>query len=182
MSDDAVPVYALSGRLVLSKSGWLLLEVPNSVVHGFFAALHVPGIELPRHTDGSFNAHISVMRREEVDKIGAKNITETVRIFKYQVGELREVRPLSWDGVSKVWFLTVKSPELEMLRKSYGLSALPKKGDRTLSFHITVAIRKTKVLYENEITKIACEDATEELMEKVFIDGFVDSGEQEART
>jgi len=37
----------LKGRLILSKSGWLLLTVPNDVGKGFFAAIREPGAELP---------------------------------------------------------------------------------------------------------------------------------------
>ena len=39
--------YGMVGELQLSKSGWLLLRVPNAVVRGAFAALNEPGVELP---------------------------------------------------------------------------------------------------------------------------------------
>ena len=47
--DAATPkaVYSLAGRLYLSKSGWLLLDVPAAFVRGLFDALHEPGAELP---------------------------------------------------------------------------------------------------------------------------------------
>jgi hypothetical protein len=39
--------YPLSGRLHLSKSGWLLLSVPNALVRGVFDALTAPGRNYP---------------------------------------------------------------------------------------------------------------------------------------
>jgi hypothetical protein len=155
ISNDPTPIYALKGRLVASSSGWLLLEVPNAIVHGLFASLDLPGIELPLK-DGRLNAHISVAREEELAGLGGnKAISETGKLFSFQLGPLKEVAPLSWEGVSKVWFVEVKSPELETLRKSYGLPPRPMKGDKELQFHITVAIRKTSVLRQNAIAKVA---------------------------
>lgn len=154
VGDDPVKSYALAGRLVISKSGWALLEVPNAIVHGLFSAMHAPGIELPYHTDGRLNAHISVMRREELETAGGK-LTETGKQFRFQIGPLKEVAPMGWDEISKVWFVEVKSPELEALRRSYGLNPLPVKNGRELQFHITVAVRRKKVLYSNEVAKTA---------------------------
>ena len=45
--DGPKPAYDLSGRLYVSKSGWLLLAVPNALGLGVFYALDEPGVELP---------------------------------------------------------------------------------------------------------------------------------------
>ncbi len=66
---DATSTYALKGRLELSSSGWLLMSIPNAIVRGLFAALDVPGAELPLR-DGVLNAHASIMTKDEVAKIG----------------------------------------------------------------------------------------------------------------
>ena len=150
-ASDAKPVYHLAGRLYLSASGWLLLSVPNALLHGVFDALDEPGVEKPYKGDGSLNAHISVMRREEVEQIGPDNIHERGHTFRYTLGPLKTVEPKTWDGVSKVWYVTVYSPELRKLRKSYGLSGQP---NDDWDFHITVAVRKTGVLHENETSKL----------------------------
>ena len=154
---DAEAVYALTGRLYASQSGWILLSVPNNVVRGLFDAMQEPGISLPPGSNGGpFNAHISVMRSEEVEQIGgADKITERGHFFSYQLGQLKSVTPLGWDDVSKVWFVEVKSPELQALRKSYGLPALPNRNGTELQFHITVAVRKKNVLRPNETSKVA---------------------------
>lgn len=151
---DAVNAPILSGRLVGSSSGWLLLEVPNALVRGVFDALDAPGAELPPSKGGGLNAHISVMRPDEIKQIGGiEKITERGLRFKYQLGGLREVSPDGWANMAKCWFLRVISKPLEALRKSYGLSALPNNGK--YDFHATVAVRKKKVLQANPISKAA---------------------------
>jgi len=153
LADDPQTSYSLSGRLYLSDSGWLLLSVPNAMVRGAFEALHEPGTELPP----DFNAHISVARAEEVEKIGGgPRISERGKNFLYNVGPLRTVKPLGWSGISRVWFFSVTSPELQALRRSYGLPSLPTTtGGKELPFHITVAIRRTNVLQNSDVSKAA---------------------------
>jgi hypothetical protein len=131
-----------------------MLEVPNSLVRGAFSALSVPGIELPvRESTGQLNAHISVMRKEEVDAIG-KKITETGKLFRYRLGGLQEVRPHGWPEMEKVWLLRVRSPELSKLRVSYGLPPLPVRNRKVLQFHITVAVRRKGVLQIGTVSKL----------------------------
>jgi hypothetical protein len=150
--------HLLSGRLYLSKSGWLLLSVPNALVRGVYDAMSEPGVELP--TAGSMNvpnmpgellnAHISVMTAAEVSSIGADKINERGHMFRYSLGPMKEITPKNIDGISKVWALQVAAPGLVALRKSYGLPGLPN-GDRPL--HITVAVRKRGVLLDNGVAK-----------------------------
>lgn len=152
---EAAPV--MSGRLYLSSSGWLMLSVPNALVNGIFASLDEEGLEIPPGKNGKpYNAHISVMRPDEVAVAGGgEAITERGKTFHYQFGPLKTVAPSGWDEMSKVWFVEVKSPELQNLRKSYGLPALPHKGEAELQFHITVAVRRKKVLQQNDVKKAA---------------------------
>lgn len=132
----------LQGRLSLSSSGWLLLSVPNALGRGCFAALNELGVELP---DGSeYNAHISVIRPEEIEQFGGiEKFTERGKTFSYTLGPIRSVNPRGWEEVERCWFIEVRSPELEKLRKSYGLSPLP---NNDQPFHITFAIRHNNVL------------------------------------
>lgn len=141
--------FGLAGRLYASKSGWILLSVPNALVRGAFDALHEPGVELPTKGDGTLNAHISVFRPEELEGIGgADKIVERGHLFRYTLGPLKEVRPHGWTEMSRVWMVEAHSPELMKLRRSYGLSSLP--NDNKFKFHITVAVRRRKVLNEND--------------------------------
>lgn len=137
--------YGLGGRLYLSRSGWLLLSVPNNLLRGAFAAIQEPGAELPWHSDGTLNAHITVMRPEELEQIGGPDkVSERGQIFRYTLGPLQSVEPHGWSGMSRVWMIKVQSPALKRLRVSYGLSPLPK--DNQFEFHITVAVRRRGVL------------------------------------
>jgi hypothetical protein len=131
------------------------MSVPNSLARGVFDTLNAPGVELPPGSKGgAFNAHCSVMRPEEIAQIpgGADAITERGHEMTYTLGPLRTVTPQGWTEMSKVWFLTVQSPDLEALRKSYGLSARPKNNE--FDFHISVAVRRKSVLRENEVSKV----------------------------
>lgn len=150
---DAAPAYNLTGTLYRSGSGWILLQVPNALVRGVFAAMNEPGAELPPSgDDGRLNAHISVFRAEELDAIGgADAITERGKQFKYSIGRLMSVEPATWSEMGRVWFLKVHSPELQALRRSYGLSSLP--NDGKYDFHVTVAVRRKGVLGRNASRK-----------------------------
>jgi hypothetical protein len=155
---DAATTHALSGELYASGSGWLLLDVPNALVRGAFDALNEHGAELPKNSKGSLNAHISVMRPEEIATFGGiDKITERGKHFHYTLGPVQEAKPTGWDEMSKVWFIQVKSTELQTLRKSYGLSPLPNEGK--FDFHITIAVRRKKVLQNNDVSKAAEEKA-----------------------
>jgi hypothetical protein len=145
----------LAGQLYLSAGDWLLLSVPNALVHGIFSALGAPGVELPPGRDGGrMNAHIVVMHPEEVARAGgADQITERGKQFHYSLGRLYESAPdedWHWPGMARIWSVRVHSPELQALRRSYGLPSLP---DSTHGFHVVVACRRRGVLGRNDTKK-----------------------------
>lgn len=142
---------ALSGKLYFSKNGWLLLSVPNAIGHGAFDALNEPGITMP---SDPYNAHITVMSPDDIASIGGPNkISERGHEFDYNLGPVRSLTPDGQRDLARVWFIEVRSPALETLRKSYGLSATPRDGDYV--FHITFAVRRKNVLYANPQSKTA---------------------------
>lgn len=144
----------MAGKLYLSKSGYLLLSVPNSFVRGAFSALNEPGVELPPSLDGRLEAHISVMRPGEIEQLGgADKIDERGRDFSYSLGRIKEITPHGWPEMSKCWVVQVHSPELRKLRKTYGLPGLPNEGK--YPFHVTIGVRRKGVLYENATGKTA---------------------------
>ena len=145
--------HSMQGRLYLSRSGWLLLHVPNSLMYGIFATIREPGVELPPSSNGSMpNAHITVMRPEELKQLGGANkVTERGQEFSYILGPLVTIVPSGWDDISRVYMVSVASPELSKLRRSYGLSSLPRGGKH--SFHITIAVRRKHVLNSGTTSK-----------------------------
>lgn len=148
---DAAVAYNLRGTLQLAGSGYLLLSVPNTFVRGVFAAMHEPGIELPPSPEG-LRAHITVMRPEELARIGgAGRVSERGKQFSYSLGRLVSVEPDGWKDVARAWLVQVHSPELQALRRSYGLSSLPNDGKH--AFHVTVAVKRKGVLGRNETAK-----------------------------
>ena len=145
-----VPSYSMSGLLQANSSkNWIFLSVPNALIRGAFQALDEPGVELPPSgPDGLLNAHISVMRPEELDMIGGiDKITERGKRFRYKIGSLVTVTPGGWPEMSKCWMFRIHSPELQALRRSYGLTSLP--NDGKFDFHTTVAVRRKNVLGRN---------------------------------
>lgn len=154
VADAPETAQALVGTLYASSGGWVLLRVPNALGRGAFDALDAAGAELPKNDLGLYNAHISVMRPDEVEKIGGVDkITERGHQFTYTLGPVKTVRPDGWHGIERVWFIDVHSPALSALRRSYGLSSLP--NEDKYRFHITFGVKKSKVLQRNGPSKAA---------------------------
>lgn len=167
-------VHALQGKLYLSQSGWLLLAVPNALGRGAFDALCAVGAELPTRDTGDpeavYNAHISVMTKDEVDSLGGgSKINERGHMFAYTLGPVKELTPSGWGDVSKCWIIEIQSPELKALRKSYGLTALPR-GDH--EFHITIGIRRKRVLHGNDISKFHITHAKAATASQIYREAF----------
>jgi 8-oxo-dGTP pyrophosphatase MutT (NUDIX family) len=155
-ADKPKTSYGLKGKLYASSTGWILLSVPNAIGRGAFDALNAPGTELPALSEEKgYNAHISVIRPEELEAAGLTpdDITERGKEFSYTLGPVRDVNPSGWGEMSRVWFIEVKSPELKTLRKTYGLTPLPKNNEH--QFHISFAVRRTGVLGKNPTKKAA---------------------------
>jgi hypothetical protein len=143
------PVAVLAGKLYLSKSGWGLLKIPNALVRGIFDALHDPGAILPPdnadlpQSKWKLNAHISVLRPEEIESIGGpETVKDFGHHFHYQLGQIKRVNPKGWESMKEVYFIEIDSPELEEMREKYGLSRLPNKNK--FKFHVTVAVKPAK--------------------------------------
>jgi len=151
---DTETVYNLGGKLFYAEdTDYLMLSVPNALVHGVFAAMVEPGVELPLFSTGKpLSAHITVMTPTDLAAIGgAGKVKERGQQFRYSLGRLKQVRPDGWPGVVRCFFVTVHSPELQALRRSYGLSALPRDGQG--EFHITTGIIRRGVLGNNTTAK-----------------------------
>jgi ADP-ribose pyrophosphatase YjhB (NUDIX family) len=89
------------------------------------------------------------MTKEEVDKIGGNShISERGHSYHYTLGPIVEL-PASGE-YDKLWAISIKSNDLEDIRKSYGLEASPQ-----LGFYIPVGCKKNKVTEDNNVSKLA---------------------------
>ena len=141
-------VHALAGRLQAGPNGNLELTVPSSLIKGVFDALDEPGAEFVVRNNRTESA-IKVMTKEEVDKIGGNShISERGHSYHYTLGPIVEL-PASGE-YDKLWAISIKSNDLEDIRKSYGLEASPQ-----LGFYIPVGCKKSKVTEDNKVSKLA---------------------------
>ena len=147
-SADHASVHALAGRLQAGPNGNLELTVPSSLIKGVFDALDEPGAEFVVRNNRTESA-IKVMTKEEVDKLGGtSHISERGHSYHYTLGPIVEL-PASGE-YDKLWAISIKSDDLEDIRRSYGLEASPQ-----LGFYIPVGCKKSKVTEDNKVSKLA---------------------------
>lgn len=151
VADKPQPAYDLAGHLHITRfkdRPWGLLTVPNALVRGVYAAIDEPGVELPPGRDGQLQAHITVFRPEDIERIGGPDrLRERGHRFRYTLGRLVKFRPHGWPEMADCWVIRVHSPQLQELRRTYGLSSLP--NDGKFDFHITVAVRRHGITGRN---------------------------------
>jgi len=136
-ASDAKDV-VFTGKLKQTSDGFVFVDIPNSIFDGFIPLLSEA--ERPpkdeKHED--IGAHITVIKKKEISENDI-DFQDSGKNIEYKVRGLEEVEdPDGWDEMKKVWFLKVDAPELEDIRKSYGLPARIKNHD----FHITIGVQK----------------------------------------
>ena len=132
----------LKGTLKKAPDNFVYLNIPNNVINGLVLMLDYEGVEKPPYDLKSFNrvgAHISVIGTREYEDHNLGEIKEIGQEFNFHFKGFKRVNPEGWDGMQQVYFMEVESPEIEKLRKSYGLSKLID-GHQ---FHITVGVKKS---------------------------------------
>jgi len=131
---------SLKGTLKQTPTGFIYLDIPDDVMNGLFAIIDEDDISKPPYHLKSFNsvgAHASVFKEDEVEE-KELNVKEVGKEFNFSLGDFKSTNPDGWDEVEEVYFVQIKSKELEDLRKKYDL---PAKIDGH-EFHITIAIEK----------------------------------------
>lgn len=132
-----------SGKLKETKDGFVYVDVSDKFIKDLFDIIQPEGASLPPYKNkdyGSVGGHISVMYADEIKDNEIDEVKEVGQEIEYELGEFFSVEPEGWDEMERVWFLSVKSPQLEMIRENYGLS----KKLNNHEFHITFAIKKRK--------------------------------------
>jgi hypothetical protein len=120
-----------------SAGGLLYLDVDNAYIHELIPFLSDHGFEAPGyfgHPD-LIGAHITVIYPHEVEAGDLTNIEEYGSTIHFTIVGTNVVRPARWRGVEEAYLLTIDAPELDQLRKKYGLPP------SLYLFHITLGIR-----------------------------------------
>lgn len=125
-----------TGVLTQHSDGFVYLKVDNDYIHVLFPMLRAHGFHKPPYfrRPGAVGAHISVMYKDEIPY--HKPIAEIGKVFTFTPTKLALVRV---KGRTQYIILEIQSPELEELRKKYGLSPYLKNH----AFHISIAKRVT---------------------------------------
>jgi hypothetical protein len=155
---NGAPVYNLAGMFYVSTlqdEPWGLLSVPNALLRGVFDAMDEPGIELPFNKDGKLDAHLTVFSPQDIKLLGGPEVlvNDRGKTFHYTLGRLVALEPQGESASSKIFVLRCYAPELQVLRRSHGLSSLPHNGE--WDFHLTVARVARGTLGRNAKTKDA---------------------------
>lgn len=122
------------GTLVQEKDGYAYVKVDDGYIKSLFPMLHASAFQKPpyfRRPDAP-GAHISLAYENE--QVALKEVGRT---FTFELESIKVVHAKK--GISYI-VLTVKAPELENLRKRYGLSPLLQGHE----FHITLAKRNVR--------------------------------------
>lgn len=127
----------LTGTLKRTDDGFVYVNVPNDIINGFYYALEHDETIQPPYRDPKYSgigAHISAFDSEEIKD---RDITEVGRRIDYRTKGIFHVDP-ERGKMARIWAVEVESPQLEEIRKRYGLSPLL----RGHPFHVTFAILK----------------------------------------
>lgn len=128
----------IKGKLKQTDDGFLYVDMPDELLDAFIKMIDDPKAKKPPYNTKKMNnvgAHVSVAYKDEMED---KEIKELGDEFECEIKGLVSLDPQGWNAMNRVWFLELDAPELENLRKSYGLS----KKLNGHKFHITVATRK----------------------------------------
>ncbi len=135
------------GILKQDQEGFVYLELPDNLITEIFPLLHDRESEMiPLYYLEPSPAHVPVILPHEWNqKKGWGPLKEHHLSFSFEMTQLSWIKPKRWPGVERVYFLNLKSPELEKLRERYLLPALI----RGHEFHIAIAYKKAEAKPEN---------------------------------
>lgn len=132
----------MKGCLKQSENGFVYLDLKNHIIFSLISFLDEIGVEIPPFFEKNekIGAHIPVILSDEVNAFKREDLGQT---FYFAIKGCYSVSPKNWDGIEKVWFLTISCPQLEHLREKYRLPSKIGGHDFTAVF----GIRKTHSLF-----------------------------------
>ena len=138
MADDV----KFKGILKRTPDGFYYINIPNDIIDGFRSATGKKVKRPPYFSRkyGKVGAHISVIGSSESED---SDIKEVGKEFEYTITGAKHLKPEGWDEMKQVFFIVVKSPALEKLRKKYKLPAK----QHGHEFHITFAVQSRESIH-----------------------------------
>lgn len=140
-SDPAILHYAKAelphyGILKISE-GFIYVDLDDDYIHKLVSFIQKEGFQEPPYFGSSdlVGAHISVAYPEEAEKYGIENLEEYGEKIPFTLKECQIAHPTKLQGIEQVYFIVIEAPELDRIRKKYGL---PKK---QYDFHITIGAK-----------------------------------------
>jgi len=130
------------GLLQEVKGQFIYVKVDDLYIYKLLDFIRNEGYEEPPYfgQPDLVGAHISVIYPDEMQNGKIEPIDELGKVICFQIKGCEIVHPPNWKDVDQVYILTLYAPELDEMRKKYGL---PK---RKYDFHITIGIKRKTAL------------------------------------
>lgn len=123
---------------VLKKAGgFVYVDLDDAYIHKLAPFIEQEGFEEPPYfgKPGLVGAHITVIYPTEMKKHPIETLEESDEIIRFTLKTCQIVYPHRRKEVDEIYLLVVDAPELDLVRKKYGLHKL------THPFHITLGIK-----------------------------------------
>lgn len=129
----------LSAELKQDKNGFTYLDIPDEYVRSLFKHYENDQAKLPPYFGPKrAGAHVSVISSNEMKMKPGLKIEELGKTFDFRIANVCSLKPQGWNGVNKVYFLTLSCFQAESMRSRYGFSP---KISEDHDFHLTFAIQ-----------------------------------------
>lgn len=123
--------------ILKNLNGFVYVDLEDEYIHQLISFIQEEGFQEPPYFGDSrlVGAHISVIYSAESAKYGMEEIEECGERISFTLQNCQIVHPPSWKEIDEVYLVAVQAPELDAIRKKYGL---PKKKH---DFHITIGVK-----------------------------------------
>ncbi len=117
-------LFCLKGRLCRNQQGFYFIKLPDLILGTLFPYINRIDAQIPDHFTfiDHLGAHIPVIMPNETFDFG-KTPNELGETFYFAIKGLYSKEVSNYPGVSKIWFLTFTSYDLEWLRQKHGLTS-----------------------------------------------------------
>jgi hypothetical protein len=131
---SALEQYEWRGTLRETEDGFVYVDLDDAYIHELIRYIEPYGFIEPPYfgKPGLVGAHISLFYSGEKPEGGLEEIGQEI---SFTPTTTQTVKPPSWENIDEVFILEVDSPELEEMRKKYGLEK------REIPFHITIGVK-----------------------------------------